>query len=109
MDNEFQRLHHYEVVSINTENLDTLDVSDTFKVIQLLQAIKELVGLEIAESSLFDQGIECEVLRFRANSWRRGKVRLSLEFKPDDNESPLEDFATESQDAEAKKNDFLKS
>lgn len=100
MDNEFHRLHHYEVVSINTENLDSLDVSDTFKVIQLLEAIKELVGLETAESSLFDKGIECEVLRFRANSWRRGKVRLSLEFKPDENESPLEDFAKELQDAE---------
>ena len=101
MDNEFHRLHHYEVVSINTENLDSLDVSDTFKVIQLLEAMKELVGLETA-SSLFDKGIECEVLRFRANSWRRGKVRLSLEFRPDENESPLEDFAKELQDTEVK-------
>ncbi|BAZ37813.1 hypothetical protein NIES4101_37380 [Calothrix sp. NIES-4101] len=92
MENEFQRLHHHEVVSVNSETLESFEVATTFKVIQLLQAIKELVGLESPESSLFDTGIECEVLRFRANSWRKGKVRLTLEFCPDKDESPLEDF-----------------
>ncbi len=93
MDNEFQRLHHHEVVSVNSETLESFEVATTFKVTQLLQAIKELVCLESPESSLFDTGIDCEVLRFRANSWRKGKVRLTLEFCPDKDDSILEDFS----------------
>jgi hypothetical protein len=92
MEREFQRLHHNEVVSVNSETFDNLEVSNTFKVIQLLAVIKELVGLDAVESSLFDQGIDCEVLRFRAQDWKKGKVRLTLEFCPDQIESPLEDF-----------------
>jgi KGK domain len=99
MDNQFQRLHHNEVVSVNSETFEGFDVSNTFKVVQLLEAIKELVGLETVEASLFDIGIDCEVLRFRANNWRKGKVRLTLEFCPDGtDDSPLEDFAHELQD-----------
>jgi hypothetical protein len=92
MEGEFQRLHHNEVVSVNSAAFENLEVSSTFKVIQLLAVIKELVGLETLESSLFDQGIDCEVLRFSAPNWKKGKVRLTLEFCPDQVESPLEDF-----------------
>lgn len=92
MENEYIRLHHHEVVSVTSETFESLEVATTFKVIQLLEAIKELVGLEIEESALFGAGIECEVLRFRAIDWRKGKVRLALEFCPDKDESPLEDF-----------------
>ncbi|NJR19937.1 MAG: KGK domain-containing protein [Calothrix sp. CSU_2_0] len=96
MDNEFQRLHHHEVISVNSETLESFEVATTFKVIQLLQAIKELVGLESPESSLFDTGIDCEVLRFRANGWRKGKVRVTLEFCPDKDDSTLDDLGATS-------------
>lgn len=91
MDREFQRLHHHEVVSVNLETLENLEVANTFKVNQLLAAIREMLGLNTQESSLFDQGVACEVLRFRANDWQKGRVRLTLEFSPDEADCPIDD------------------
>lgn len=38
-------------------------------------------------------GVECEVLR-AGREWQKGKVRISLEFIPDQPESALDDLRT---------------
>jgi len=50
-----------------------------------------LQGLGNAKEMLLGEGLECEVLRPGSN-WQKGKVRLCLEFCPDQPESPLDDL-----------------
>ena len=48
---------------------------------------------------MFDRGLSCEVLRPGAN-WQKGKVRIRLEFCPDEPESPLDDIRQTIKEAE---------
>ncbi len=92
MHNKFEPLNHTEVVSVDTESFGNLDLPSTFKVVQLLAAIKEFIDFQETEEQLFEKGISCEVLKFGAKGWRKGRVRLTLEFCADAPESPLEDI-----------------
>ena len=100
MNNGFESLHHRDVVSIDPKNFDNLDVSNTFKVVQLLEVIKEYIGSHTQEAHLFDKGVDAEVLRLGAKDWQKGKVRITLEFCPDEPESPLEDIRQRLKEAE---------
>ncbi|YAF96906.1 MAG: KGK domain-containing protein [Nodularia sp. CChRGM 3473] len=93
MENGFDRLNHDEVVYVEPNTFNNLDVSGTFKVHDLITAIKEYVGAEgTTEENLYSQGLNCEVLKFSAEGWIKGKVRLSLEFCPDEPEFPLDEI-----------------
>ncbi|MEA5515852.1 KGK domain-containing protein [Nodularia sp. UHCC 0506] len=93
MENGFERLNHDEVVYVKPDIFNNLDVSGTFKVHDLISAIKQYLGAEgTTEESLYSQGLDCEVLKFSAEGWKKGKVRLSLEFCPDEPEFPLEEI-----------------
>ncbi|HLO50808.1 MAG TPA: KGK domain-containing protein [Kamptonema sp.] len=50
----------------------------TFKVSELMTILQS----KISDEELFIEGIDCEVLSPGKN-WRKGKVRLRLEFTPD--------------------------
>ncbi|MBV5259832.1 hypothetical protein FLX56_15550 [Synechococcus moorigangaii CMS01] len=82
----FQPLSSGEVLSINSESRFVIGHS-TFRVDEFTAALKQLLleqGLGgITEATidwLTDEGIECDVLRFGASGWVKGKVRLHLEF-----------------------------
>jgi hypothetical protein len=93
VENGFDRLNHDEVVYVEPNTFNNLDVSGTFKVHDLITAIKEYVGAEgTSEENLYGQGLKCEVLKFSAEGWIKGKVRLSLEFCPDEPEFPLDEI-----------------
>ncbi|MBE9201882.1 MULTISPECIES: KGK domain-containing protein [unclassified Nodularia (in: cyanobacteria)] len=93
MSNKFEHLNHNEVVSVKPETFNNLDVSQTFKVSDLLRAIMECVEADNTnEAPLYSKGLNCEVLKLGAMRWQTGKIRLCLEFCPDEAESPLDDM-----------------
>ncbi len=90
MSKNFQPLSSGEVLSINSESRFVIGHS-TFRVDEFAAALKQLLleqglgGLtEETIDWLTDNGIECDVLRFGASGWVKGKVRLHLEFAEED-------------------------
>ena len=93
MEHKFEHLNHDEVVSVEANTFNNLDISKTFKVGDLLVAIKEYVNAnKTNEARLYSKGLTCEVLKLDAQGWKKGKVRLALEFCPDQPESLLDDI-----------------
>ncbi|WP_414544187.1 KGK domain-containing protein [Nostoc sp. CCY0012] len=108
MENQFERLNHHEVVYVQPDTFNNLKVAGTFKVHDLIAAIKEYLGATgTTEENLYEQGLNCEVLKFSSEGWTKGKVRLSLEFCPDEPEFPLEEIYLQLQQME-KQSDYSK-
>ena len=85
MGNRFEALKLNEVISLDSESFRNLEVSSTLKVPELFEAFKEYVG-DVTEATLFDEGMECEVLKLGASNWQKGKIRFTIEFCPDEPE-----------------------
>lgn len=95
MNSEFEPLNHNDVVSVNPDTFRNLDISNTFKIVQLLEALGEYFHTDTNEAALFSNGLECEVLKPGTKGWQKGKVRISLQFCPDqtsESTSPLDDI-----------------
>lgn len=84
MNQEFETLNHDDVISVDPDDFGHLDVSPTDRVARIMNAILDSVGC--------DDAIDCEVLRLGAKGWQKGKVRITLQFCPDQPESPLDDI-----------------
>ncbi|MGB3651892.1 MAG: KGK domain-containing protein [Rivularia sp. (in: cyanobacteria)] len=93
MEKQFERLERNEVISVSAENSGNLEISSTFKVLELLEVIQKYISFQMPEASLFDEGIDCEILKLGARGWKKGKVRICVEFCPEEPEYPLEDLA----------------
>ncbi len=91
MHNQFESLSQNEVVCVPVNTFKLLNLSTTFKIVELLEAIKGCIESDALETHLFREGIDCEVLRFSSQSWQKGKVRVTVEFCPHELESPLEE------------------
>lgn len=91
MHNQFEPLSQDEVVSVSANTFKLLNLSTTFKIVELLEAIKGCIESDALETQLFEEGIDCEVLRFSSQNWQKGKVRITVEFCPHELESPLEE------------------
>ncbi|WP_341526760.1 KGK domain-containing protein [Nostoc sp. UHCC 0302] len=101
MGDGFERLNHDEVVSIEPDTFNKLDIAKTFKVRDLIRAIKEHIGADgTSEANLYTEGLNCEVLQFTTEGWKKGKVRLALEFCPEEPESPLDEIYQQLKEAE---------
>ena len=87
----FEPLSQNEVISVSANTFKLLNLSTTFKIAELLESIKRYIKSDALENQLFQEGIECEVLRFNSQTWQKGKVRVTVEFCPREFESPLED------------------
>jgi hypothetical protein len=93
MSDRFESLESGEVVSIQHEK-QVLSGHRTFRSGELNDAIKSYVEQAIAgwneeKNDWFtDRGIDCEALRFGSKGWQKGRIRLSLEFCPDEPEMP---------------------
>ncbi|MGB3694246.1 MAG: KGK domain-containing protein [Spirulinaceae cyanobacterium] len=93
MDNKFEPLSGGEVLSVD-DSVQFLIGHTTFRAEELSQALRTQIlehgigGLTEAKKHwLTENGINCEVLRFGANGWQKGKVRISLEFCPSEGEA----------------------
>jgi KGK domain len=93
MSDRFESLESGEVVSIQHET-QVLSGHRTFRAGELSDAIESYVAQAIAGWSedkkdwFTDRGIDCEALRFGSPGWQKGRIRLSLEFCPDEPEMP---------------------
>ena len=91
MDKRFEPLATGEVLSVD-ESVQILIGHRTFRVSELADAIKTQLEYGIQgwtqekDGWFSEEGIPCEVLRFTANGWQKGKVRINLEFCPLDSE-----------------------
>lgn len=89
MSDKFKSLERDEVISMEN-SAKILMPHVTFKMSELLNALKELVrrhdGLTDYKAQWFLDGIECQVLTYGAKDWKKGKVRLTIEFCPDEPE-----------------------
>ncbi len=88
MDNHFEPLAIGEVLSID-ESAQILIGHRTFRVGEFADAVNKqmqsIQGWTKEKDAWFSEdGVPCEVLRFTANGWQKGKVRLHLEFCPQD-------------------------
>jgi KGK domain len=89
MKDRFESLEGGEVVSIQHDK-QVLIGHSTFRVVELNEAIKKQLestidGWSEDKSAWFDlKGIDCEALRFGSAGWQKGRIRLCLEFCPDE-------------------------
>jgi len=89
MNDGFEPLESGEVISVQHDT-QVLGGHNTFKVGELNNAIKGYLEKEIPDwneekSAWFSrQGIDCEAFRFSSAGWQKGRIRLSLEFCPED-------------------------
>jgi hypothetical protein len=101
MSDRFESLESGEVVSIQQE-AQILSGQKTFKTGDLNQSIESYLASSIPDWSeqkkdwFTDRGIDCEALRFGSKGWQKGRIRLSLEFCPDDSTLPALDASNSS-------------
>lgn len=100
MSKEFEALNRDDVVSVGSD--ETYLVSHTtFKVAELLKLMRDSTARSERQKGWFGEGIDCEILKPGAKSWQKGKVRVILEFCPDEPESPLDDIRQQLKQAES--------
>ena len=89
MDNQFEPLSNGEVLSVDESAL-VLIGHRTFRVGEFAEAIRDQLEGQVSgwskqtDAWFSDEGIPCEVLRFSSMGWQKGKVRIHLEFCPQD-------------------------
>jgi KGK domain len=89
MSDRFESLDGGEVVSVRDDQ-QVLSGHRTFRVGELSDAIKAQLASAISgwteeKNGWFsERGIEGEALRFGSNGWQKGRIRLCLEFCPDE-------------------------
>jgi pilus assembly protein FimV len=91
--NKFHPLKSGEVICV-ANPVQFVSPHNTFRVSELADALKqELIkysGYGVCEEDLgwlSPEGSDCAVLKFGAPGWQKGKLRLKIEFCPDDSES----------------------
>jgi hypothetical protein len=81
------KLDFFDVVSV--PKAKSLMNASTFKVMEVASYLaKQLYSNENSQpyQEWSNTGVECEVLKMDGNGWKKGKVRISLEFIPDEEE-----------------------
>ncbi|MEQ9358899.1 KGK domain-containing protein [Coleofasciculus chthonoplastes] len=99
--NHLKRLQQDEIVSLSEDSLSILIAHPTFKVSEFIKAMINLLinNDNVLKYSVqqkrrdreevngwWNEGIQCQVLTHEGKGWQNGKVRLTLEFCPDDPE-----------------------
>jgi KGK domain len=84
--NNFQPLNDDEVLFVSLGRV--LMANPTFKVGEFLDALAQAISDRENDwnednEGWFSEGLECEALRFNAQGWQRGRVRIRLEFSAD--------------------------
>jgi KGK domain len=89
MQDRFESLESGEVVSVQND-AQVLSGHRTFRVGELNESLESHLKSAIANwneahNGWFQpEGVECEALRFGSQGWQKGRIRLCLEFCPDE-------------------------
>mgnify|MGYP006267030183 CR=1 FL=1 len=86
-----------DVILFNSGICKAEKIIDILKAILIHELSPELCGrfnrklglCVMQKYNIFDQGIECEILKVGAKGWQRGKIKIkvALEFCPDDSDN----------------------
>lgn len=90
---ESSNLDKNDVLSVDTTQHGWVVIQyKTFKAGDFITELNRyLQGGGTAKAMLLGEGLPCEVLKSCSN-WQKGKVKLHLEFCPDEPISPLDDI-----------------
>jgi KGK domain len=92
MTDRFESLEQGEVISVRHDR-QVLSGHRTFRAVELSEAISSHLESAIADWNeekkgwFSDRGIDCEALLFGSNGWQKGRIRVCLEFCPDESNS----------------------
>ncbi|MBW4683413.1 MAG: hypothetical protein KME19_25490 [Microcoleus vaginatus WJT46-NPBG5] len=100
MTDEFEVLNNQadDLLSLSNENNSNLSACwphPIVKVYKLSDKLHEYLMSGLHSQRIFlNEGMPCEFLKLGSPKWRKGrlKVKLVLEFYPDEPESPLDDI-----------------
>ena len=86
MSDNFNALKSDDVVSVYSDQI--LVTNRTFTISEFIAAMLTLIKAQGGWTELkemwFREGIDCKILKPGAKSWQRGKVRITLEFQPEE-------------------------
>lgn len=90
-----QILNKNDVISVDINNNEeetenSLMGHHTFKVDEFLAELLNETSYKLGEKWFID-GVKCKILSPN-KSWRKGKIKISLEFISDEPESPLDEI-----------------
>lgn len=115
MSEEFSPLEESEVIEVEHQpiskqlNLSSYFSFLTLTVNQFTTAIEDRVSIsDELRNQIFEEGVDCEVLKFGSKDWQKGKIRvkMTVEFCPDEPEEIEEEEAEESENGESEDSDF---
>ncbi|KST63975.1 KGK domain-containing protein [Mastigocoleus testarum] len=88
MDNKFEPLSQEDVVSIEPR-INILVSHQTFKVDECIRNLQRKISLtdEQRDKWFLGEGEVAEVLRPGSSGWQKGRIRISLEFCPEEPKS----------------------
>ncbi|WP_324281701.1 KGK domain-containing protein [Cyanobacterium aponinum UTEX 3221] len=88
-----EMLNDKDVISLEDQQCNIRLSHKTFTVEEFKTRLKDSSGVNDKSQEWFNNGVNAEVMT-GGKPWRKGKVRLSIEFIPDESEieSPLDDF-----------------
>lgn len=100
MSDKFERLEREDVVSVYSAQI--LVTNRTFTVSEFITAMLQMLKKQLGEltegkETWFGEGLDCKILKPGAKSWQRGKVRITLEFEPEEIEVTETPKSSESQ------------
>ena len=86
MTNNFDNLKTEDVVSVY--NGQILITNNTFTVNEFISALEQIFESKVGnlteeKRKWFNEGLDCRILKPGAKGWKRGKVRITLEFAPE--------------------------
>lgn len=89
MSKNLEILNNDDVISVTENGKGRFVSGNTLKVQQLYEEYQKYVeesSASVSNKEIFKQYIECEVLRqiSKHQSWRKGKIKLVVQFEADD-------------------------
>lgn len=87
MDNQFEAMDNDEVLYVSLGRV--LMSNPTFKVGEFIDALAQAVSDRESDwnddnEGWFSDGLACQALRFQRQGWQKGRVRIRLEFCPEE-------------------------
>ncbi|WP_066344505.1 KGK domain-containing protein [Geminocystis sp. NIES-3708] len=91
MTEKIELLNSQDVISVENDKINPRMPHKTFKVEEFTNLLAKYLSLNEDQKEWLNNGVSANVL-VAGKLWRKGKVRLCVDFIPDEAESPLDEF-----------------